>query len=61
MSLINSNSRFFPPSGTLIDFYGLQLKKLTAKKLKAKELMAKKLTAKNLTASNLTTNILFVK
>lgn len=56
MSLINSNSRFFPPSGTLIDFYGLQLKKLTAKKLKAK-----KLTAKKLTASNLTANILFVK
>lgn len=56
MSLINSSSRFFPPSGILIDFYGLQLKKLTAKKLKAK-----KLTAKNLTASNPTTNILFVK
>ncbi len=46
MSLINSSSRFFPPSGILIDYYGLQLKNLTAKKL---------------TATNLTTNILFVK
>lgn len=51
MSLINSSSRFFPPSGILIDFYGLQLKNLTAKKL----------TAKKLTAIKLTANILFVK
>ncbi len=54
MSLINSSSRFFPPSGTLIDFYGLQLKKLTAKNLTEKNLMES-----NFTESNLTTNILF--
>ena len=61
MSLINSSSRFFPPSGILIDFYGLQLKNLTAKKLTAKKLTAIKLTAKKLTAIKLTANILFVK